>query len=166
MRLERPGRWSDHESGALETGTSAATARPPTRDAWRDPGAIGGAWSGAPATSTRPAASPALRLWLADELKAGIAPSSVHRHFRVLRRVLNVAVATELLQRSPCDGVKAPSVPATEMRFLPAPEVSRLAESITPAFRALVHTAAYSGLRWGELTGLRRAKLDLSTATV
>ena len=107
-----------------------------------------------------------IRLWLADERKAGIAPSSVHRHFRVLRRVLNVAVATELLQRSPCDGVKAPSVPATEMRCLTAAEVSRLAESITPAFRALVYTAAYSGLRWGELTGLRRAKLDLSTGTV
>ena len=107
-----------------------------------------------------------IRLWLADELTAGIAPSSVHRHFRVLRRVLNVAVATELLQRSPCDGVKAPAVPATEMRFLTAPEVSRLAEAITPAFRALVYTAAYSGLRWGELTGLRRARLDLSTRTV
>jgi len=81
-----------------------------------------------------------IRLWLADELKAGIAPSSVHRHYRVLRRVLNVAVATELLQRSPCDGVKAPAVPATEMRFLTATDVTRLAEAITPAFRALVYT--------------------------
>ena len=56
--------------------------------------------------------------------------------------MLNVAVATELLQRSPCDGVKAPAVPATEMRFLTGPEVSRLAEAITPAFRAFVYTAA------------------------
>jgi len=107
-----------------------------------------------------------IRLWLADELRSGIAPSSVHRHFRVLRRVLNVAVATELLQRSPCDGVKAPSVPATEMRFLTAAQVSRLAEAITPAFRAFVYTAAYTGLRWGELTGLRRARLDLPTRTL
>ena len=107
-----------------------------------------------------------IRLWLADELKAGIAPSSVHRHYRVLRRVLNVAVATELLQRSPCDGVKAPAVPATEMRFLTAADVTRLAEAITPAFRALVYTAAYTGLRWGELTGLRRGRLDLSTRTL
>ena len=80
--------------------------------------------------------------------------------------MLNVAVATELLQRSPCDGVKAPSVPATEMRFLTAAEVSRLAEEITPAFCAMVYTAAYTGLRWGELTGLRRGRVDIATRTL
>lgn len=52
------------------------------------------------------------------------------------------------------------------MRFLSAADVTRLAEAITPAFRALVYTAAYTGLRWGELTGLRRGRLDLSTRTL
>jgi hypothetical protein len=32
--------------------------------------------------------------WLNDEVAAGIAPSSVHRHYRVLRRMLEVAVAS------------------------------------------------------------------------
>ena len=30
--------------------------------------------------------------WLNDEIDAGIAPSSVHRHYRTLRRMLQVAV--------------------------------------------------------------------------
>src|SRR6202034_4145473 len=30
--------------------------------------------------------------WLNDEIEGGIAPSSVHRHYRTLRRVLQVAV--------------------------------------------------------------------------
>jgi hypothetical protein len=30
--------------------------------------------------------------WLNDELEAGVAPSSVHRHYRTLRRMLQVAV--------------------------------------------------------------------------
>jgi hypothetical protein len=30
--------------------------------------------------------------WLNDEIDRGIAPSSVHRHYRVLRRMLQVAV--------------------------------------------------------------------------
>jgi hypothetical protein len=30
--------------------------------------------------------------WLNDEIDAGIAPSSVHRHYRTLRRVLQVAI--------------------------------------------------------------------------
>jgi len=33
--------------------------------------------------------------WLADELAAGIAPTSVHRHFCTLRRLLRVAVESD-----------------------------------------------------------------------
>ena len=33
-----------------------------------------------------------IEAWLADELDIGLAPSSVHRHYRTLRRVLQVAV--------------------------------------------------------------------------
>ncbi len=41
--------------------------------------------------------------WLNDEVAAGIAPSSVHRHYRLLRRVLQVAVEKQKLQANPCD---------------------------------------------------------------
>ena len=33
--------------------------------------------------------------WLNDEVAAGVAPSSVHRHYRTLRRMLQVAVEKE-----------------------------------------------------------------------
>jgi hypothetical protein len=33
--------------------------------------------------------------WLMDEIEAGIASSSVHRHYRTFRRVLQVAVEKE-----------------------------------------------------------------------
>jgi hypothetical protein len=40
--------------------------------------------------------------WLNDELAAGLAPSSVHRHYRILRRMLGVAVQKQKLLRR-CD---------------------------------------------------------------
>jgi integrase len=101
-----------------------------------------------------------IRQWMADELAAGIAPSSVHRHFRTLRRVLNVAVDSELLVRSPCARIRPPAFEPTEMRFLTAEEVHRLAGEIPVQFRTLVYTAAYTGMRWSELVGLRRGALD------
>lgn len=105
-----------------------------------------------------------VRVWISDELAAGIAPSSVHRHYRTLRRVLNLAVANELLAKSPCSSVKAPAVPRDEMRFLTADEVNELAMAINPRLRTFVYTAAYTGLRWGELIGLRRAAVDVPGA--
>ncbi|MGH2828658.1 MAG: site-specific integrase, partial [Actinomycetota bacterium] len=39
--------------------------------------------------------------------------------------------------------------------------VELVAEAIDPRFRALVFLAGYGGLRFGELTGLRRSRVDL-----
>lgn len=73
-----------------------------------------------------------IRAWLAEEFAAGLAPSSVHRHYRTLRRVLEAAVETELLSKNPCTAVAPPTVPAREIRFLTAAEVAELAETVSP----------------------------------
>jgi integrase len=47
------------------------------------------------------------------------------------------------------------------MRVATVAQVAALAEAIDPRFRALVLVAAYAGLRWGELVGLRVKRVDL-----
>jgi integrase len=99
--------------------------------------------------------------WLNDELEAGIAASSVHRHYRTLRRVLQVAVDKQRILANPCDRVEPPRVPKREMVFLDWEQAVALAEAHSERFQALIYLAVDSGMRWSELIGLRRAKLDL-----
>jgi integrase len=47
------------------------------------------------------------------------------------------------------------------MRFLTPAEIVDLAEAIHARYRALVFVGAYSGLRMGELAGLRQSRVDL-----
>ena len=56
--------------------------------------------------------------WLNDEVAAGVAPSSVHRHYRTLRRMLAVAVEKQKIGHNVCDRVDWPRVPKREMVFL------------------------------------------------
>ena len=63
--------------------------------------------------------------------------------------------------RDPCTIREAAAEPAPEMRFATVAEVAALADAIPPRFRALVMVAAYTGLRWGELAGLRVKRVDL-----
>jgi integrase len=63
-------------------------------------------------------------------------------------------------------GVRAPQAPRTEARFLTASEVRDLAEAINPWFRVWVYFAAYTGVRWSEMLGLRRKDFDLLRRTV
>ncbi len=50
--------------------------------------------------------------WLNDEMDAGIAPSSVHRHYRTLRRVLQVAVEKQKIIANPCTASPPPGSPS------------------------------------------------------
>lgn len=104
--------------------------------------------------------------WLNDEIAAGIAPTSVHRHYRLIRRVLQVAIEKEKLLRNPCERVSPPKMPKTEMTFLTWEESVALAEATKERFRAMVYLAVDSGMRWSELVGLRRARLDVRRGKV
>ena len=99
--------------------------------------------------------------WLNDEIAAGLAPSSVHRHYRTLRRMLQVAVEKQKIVSNPCDRVQPPRVPDREMVFLGWEQVVDLAEAHSERYRALIYLAVDSGMRWSELVGLRRFKVDL-----
>lgn len=102
-----------------------------------------------------------VRAWLAEMSASDMSAASVHRAFRLLRRIMNVAVQSGVIARSPCVGVRPPSVPRNEMQFCSPEQVVDLAASIDPWYRCMVLTAAYTGLRWGELAGLKRRRVDL-----
>ena len=71
-----------------------------------------------------------------------------------------------MIPRSPCRQIPLPKIERAEMRFLTVAEVRRLAVAVGPAYRALILLGAYGGLRIGEMAGLRRKRLDLTTGVV
>ena len=104
--------------------------------------------------------------WLNDEIDAGIAPSSVHRHYRTLRRMMQVAVEKQKIASNPCDRVDPPRVPKREMVFLDWDEVMTLADNIGDRYRTMIVFAVDTGMRWSEIIGLRHQKLDLENRKV
>jgi len=103
----------------------------------------------------------AVRAWLAKLEREGVGASTRAKSYRLLSRILGMAIESGYLTRNPCTIRGAASEPAPEMRFATVAEVAALADAIPPRFRALVLVAAYTGLRWGELAGLRIRRVDL-----
>ena len=104
--------------------------------------------------------------WLNDEIDKGIAPSSVHRHYRTMRRMFQVAVEKQKIVANPCDRVTPPRVPRKEMVFLDWDQVLDLTTAHSDRFQALILFAVETGMRWSELVGLRRSRMDLNTRRV
>lgn len=123
---------------------------------------------------------PAVKAWVAELARRGSAPGTIAGARKVLRLVLGTAVDAKALATNPCDRVRVPRGRREEMHFLSAEQVEALADAIEhppikraghgatptgrhhfPEYAALIRLAAYSGLRAGEIAGLRVRRLDL-----
>jgi integrase len=108
-----------------------------------------------------------VRAFVADLVEKGLAPTTVGAVYRVFGRILSTAETDGVIPRTPCRGIRLPQqTTSTEQCFLNPDEVRRLAEAIDPRYRVLIYTAAYTGMRWGELAGLRIPRLDLLRGTI
>ena len=117
------------------------------------------AFGARPIRTIRPAE---VRRWTASLSASGLAPDTVRKVLQVLAQILRQAEVDRVIARSPIVGTELPrSSGGQEMHFLTATEVVRLADAITPLYRPMVFTAAYCGLRAGELEFLRVGSLDL-----
>lgn len=103
--------------------------------------------------------------WVA-ELAARRAPATVAKAYQIFARIMAAAELAGYVARTPCRGVTLPRVARAAMRFLAAGELERLAALAPERHRALILTAGYTGLRWGEVTGLKRDRLNLLRGTL
>jgi integrase len=103
-----------------------------------------------------------VRQWHAGRLRADVGRSTVAKAYRLLKTILNTAVADEVLPRNPCMLRGAGSERTPERDPPTLAEAHALAEAIEPRWRMLVLLATWSGLRWGELVALRRSSIDVA----
>ena len=108
-----------------------------------------------------------VRSWHSELLARGRpgAPT-VAKCYRLLRAIMATAVEDELIARNPCVLRGAGVERSPERPVATVAEVYAIADAVEPRFRALVLLAAFTGLRLGELRGLRRQKLDLDQCIV
>jgi integrase len=94
------------------------------------------------------------------------APSTVHRHYDVLRAIFNYAVDSDFLARTPCRNIKLPKATTRRRKALTKAQVADLADVVGAQYEPMVYVGAVLGLRWGECAGLRVADLDFLGRTV
>jgi integrase len=96
-----------------------------------------------------------------QEVKAG----TVNRELALLKHMLTKAVDWGYLKQNPTKAVKLLKEPPGRLRYLEAEEIERLLDACddpqTPYLRPIVIVALHTGMRLGEILGLRWGDLDL-----
>jgi integrase len=105
--------------------------------------------------------TPELLRRMTSELAGRYAAETVARTMRWVRLTLNQAVRDRRIIASPAEGVRLPRGRRSEMRLLDGVQVAELAAALPDRYESLAIVAAYTGLRWGELAGLRVGDLQM-----
>ncbi len=100
-------------------------------------------------------------------LDFGLSGSTVQKLHHVLHKALARAVKWDLIPRNPADSVEVPKPASKDRHPLSAPEARCLLEAAhEDRLEALYVLAVHTGMRRGELLGLKWNDVDLDTATV
>lgn len=104
---------------------------------------------------------------LKEDKDSPLSPRSILHTHRVLHRALGQAVKWNMIARNPCDGATAPKAQRTEMQVLTPDQVRQfLTATATHDAHALYVLAITTGMRAGELLGLKWSDIDLDTGRV
>jgi excisionase family DNA binding protein len=95
--------------------------------------------------------------------------TSVHQEFRVLRRILSVAVKKKLMPNNPCSGVEFPVMVKSLFRphYMTWSEQTKVEQRAPAYLRNVVRIIAETGLRiYKELVCMRKEQVDIANKVV
>jgi len=101
-------------------------------------------------------------------LTSSMAPASTRKVWQLVDSSIQRAVKLSVLDKNPCEALREdlPTVPVTVVGPLPVPIVDELIAATDPRYAAMIELAAFAGLRWGEIAGLRWTHVDLEAGSV
>lgn len=91
---------------------------------------------------------------------SSLSPSTRKRTLTILKSILRKAVEWGYLSRNPAEFVKSPKQTKVEMSFIGPKGIGKLIKITDDWHRALILTACYTGMRAGELLGLKWEDID------
>lgn len=101
---------------------------------------------------------------LGEETKSsGLAATSIVKHHRILHKALSYAVTKDMVMRNAAEGVELPSKEQPEYTILSVEQINQMldaAKNEKPDYYRILYVTINTGLRRGEILGLREQDID------
>lgn len=100
------------------------------------------------------------------ERSGEVSAGSVTKELNVLKHLMSLAVEWELIPANPAHGVKSPKAPAGRVRYLQPGELRAVLEACPEWLRPIAGLAVSTGMRRGEILGLRWLDVDAKNSRI
>ncbi len=105
--------------------------------------------------------------WITSLKTSGVGARTVQMSYALLKRACSWAVVSRIIDHNPCDGVRRPAARREAINPFTRAEVERILEATKgDRLHALFRLALTTGMRQGELFGLRWSDVDLETGII
>ena len=101
-----------------------------------------------------------------NDLAEHYRPSTVNTYYRTLRALFRQAVELDVIGRTPCRGIKLPTLGYNERMTITPDQLHRLAGAVGDPWRCMIYLSGVMGLRYGEVAALRPVDLDLDAGQI
>lgn len=95
-----------------------------------------------------------------------VSPASITKELNVLKHLMALAVEWELIPTNQAHGIRPPRVPAGRVRYLQPTELRTVLDACPDWLRPIAALAAATGMRRGEILGLRWMDVDFSAGRI
>ena len=108
-------------------------------------------------------------LFQQDTKHTTLSAKTIQHYHRFISSILQTAVQWQIILYNPCDRVKPPKVEQKESRFLDDVEVMELFHCLEKQpiqYKTLITLLVYTGMRRGEVCGLKWSDIDFNNQTI
>jgi integrase len=100
---------------------------------------------------------------LDEALEDGLSARTVTQVYRILHAAFRTGVQLQVLSTNPVDGCTGPKVEQARLRIPTPEEVAKVFANVDPFYRTALAVSTMTGLRRGEVLGLRWDGVDLDS---
>ena len=98
-----------------------------------------------------------------------LSPKTIQHYHRLISSILQTAVQWQIILYNPCERIKPPKAEQKESRFLDDVEVLELFHCLDKEaiqYKTLITLLVYTGMRRGEILGLKWSDIDFNAQTI
>ncbi|WP_424862237.1 tyrosine-type recombinase/integrase [Streptomyces sp. MMS24-I29] len=98
--------------------------------------------------------------WIRSLVEKGAGPAAIKRAYNLTSSIMRAAVDDDVIAVSPCRSIDLPPIAVKPPQWFTPDQAQSILDGLAPAWRTMCLLGFYTGLRWGELSGLHRHRID------
>ncbi|WP_411084631.1 tyrosine-type recombinase/integrase [Streptomyces sp. cmx-18-6] len=100
--------------------------------------------------------------WIRSLIDKGAGAAAIKRAYNLTSSIMRTAVDDDVIAVSPCRSIDLPQIAVKSPQWFTLDQAQSVLDELPTVWRTMCLLGFYTGLRWGELSGLHRHRIDQS----